>query len=160
MWTSSEVRSCGYLVSPGDKNVKVRDDLLDIKVLHEVNDDGLERWEPVMKAGFPLVRGRGAGVRRARQASSGVRGGRLPTRHVPQRTGRTPGPGSHCAGPQTPGALHGRRLHCRTLRGGGGREQLQTVAIESEDPAAVIAAVREVGLAGWANTSFRKPSNG
>ena len=54
MWTSSEVRSCGYLVSPGGENVKVRDDLMDIKVLREVNDDGLERWEPVMKAAFPL----------------------------------------------------------------------------------------------------------
>ena len=34
--------------------------------------------------------------------------------------------------------------------------RLQTVAIESEDAAAVIAAVREVGLAGWANTSYPK----
>ena len=44
VWTTSEVRSCGYLVSPGDENVKVRDDLMDIKALREVNDDGLERW--------------------------------------------------------------------------------------------------------------------
>ena len=31
-----------YLVSPGGENVKVRDDVMDIKVLREVNDDGLE----------------------------------------------------------------------------------------------------------------------
>ena len=36
-------------------NVKVRDDLMDIKVLREVDAAGLERWEPVMKAGFPLA---------------------------------------------------------------------------------------------------------
>ena len=37
-----------------DENVKVRDDLLDIKQLQEVNGDGLEQWYPVMKAGFPI----------------------------------------------------------------------------------------------------------
>ena len=37
-----------------DENVKVRDDLLDIKSLQEVNADGLEQWFPVMKAGFPI----------------------------------------------------------------------------------------------------------
>jgi exopolyphosphatase / guanosine-5'-triphosphate,3'-diphosphate pyrophosphatase len=43
-----------YLLSAADSNVKVRYDLLDIKLLREVNADGLERWEPVMKQGFPL----------------------------------------------------------------------------------------------------------
>ena len=43
-----------YLLSPDDGNVKVRDGLMDIKVLREVDPDGLERWEPVMKPAFPL----------------------------------------------------------------------------------------------------------
>ena len=43
-----------YLVSSAGSNVKVRDGLMDIKFLREVDADGLERWEPVMKAGFPL----------------------------------------------------------------------------------------------------------
>jgi exopolyphosphatase/guanosine-5'-triphosphate,3'-diphosphate pyrophosphatase len=43
-----------YLLSAGGVNVKVRYDLMDIKLLREVDGDGLERWEPVMKAGFPL----------------------------------------------------------------------------------------------------------
>ncbi len=43
-----------YLVSGADDNVKVRDALMDIKVLRELNADGLEQWAPVMKAGFPL----------------------------------------------------------------------------------------------------------
>jgi exopolyphosphatase/guanosine-5'-triphosphate,3'-diphosphate pyrophosphatase len=43
-----------YLLSGAGDNVKVRDALMDIKVLREVNADGLEQWTPVMKAGFPL----------------------------------------------------------------------------------------------------------
>jgi len=40
-------------VARGD-TVKVRDDLMDVKHLEQVNDDGLEQWAPVMKAEFPL----------------------------------------------------------------------------------------------------------
>jgi exopolyphosphatase/guanosine-5'-triphosphate,3'-diphosphate pyrophosphatase len=43
-----------YLLSGDGDNVKVRDALMDIKVLREVSQDGLEQWTPVMKAGFPL----------------------------------------------------------------------------------------------------------
>ena len=43
-----------YLLSGAGDNVKIRADLMDIKVLREVNADGLEQWAPVMKAGFPL----------------------------------------------------------------------------------------------------------
>jgi exopolyphosphatase/guanosine-5'-triphosphate,3'-diphosphate pyrophosphatase len=43
-----------YLLSAAGSNVKVRDGLMDLKFLREVDGDGLERWEPVMKAGFPL----------------------------------------------------------------------------------------------------------
>ena len=34
--------------------VKIRFDLMDIKLLREVDADGLERWEPVLKVGFPM----------------------------------------------------------------------------------------------------------
>ena len=44
-----------YLLSTEDGNVKVRDGLMDIKVLREVDHAGLERWEPVMKHSFPLA---------------------------------------------------------------------------------------------------------
>src|SRR5215467_11149604 len=43
-----------YFLGGNGANVKVRDDLMDIKVLREVGEDGLERWEPVMKEAFPL----------------------------------------------------------------------------------------------------------
>ena len=38
----------------GDASVKVRDGLLDTKVLQQVNGAGLQLWVPHRKAGFPL----------------------------------------------------------------------------------------------------------
>jgi hypothetical protein len=46
-----------YLLDPmGSENAKIRDGVLDIKRLRKVDADGLELWEPVFKAGFPLSR--------------------------------------------------------------------------------------------------------
>lgn len=38
----------------GSQNAKIRNDQLDIKVLREVDSHGLELWEPVLKATFPI----------------------------------------------------------------------------------------------------------
>ena len=38
-----------------EASVKVRDGLMDVKRLEQVDDHGLERWRPVMKAAFPLA---------------------------------------------------------------------------------------------------------
>jgi hypothetical protein len=35
-------------------NTKVRDNLMDIKTLEQVNEDRLEQWNPIMKGTFPL----------------------------------------------------------------------------------------------------------
>jgi exopolyphosphatase/guanosine-5'-triphosphate,3'-diphosphate pyrophosphatase len=44
-----------YLLSAhGDASVKVRDELMDVKQLEQVNEDALELWIPTMKATFPL----------------------------------------------------------------------------------------------------------
>jgi exopolyphosphatase/guanosine-5'-triphosphate,3'-diphosphate pyrophosphatase len=44
-----------YLLSAqGDASVKVRDELMDVKQLEQVNEDGLELWKPTLKASFPL----------------------------------------------------------------------------------------------------------
>jgi hypothetical protein len=44
-----------YLLSPlADVNLKIRNLLMDIKTLEQVNPDGLEQWRPVMKGAFPL----------------------------------------------------------------------------------------------------------
>jgi len=42
------------LVQAAGTNVKMRFDLIDIKVLEDVDRNGLERWRPVFKAAFPL----------------------------------------------------------------------------------------------------------
>jgi exopolyphosphatase/guanosine-5'-triphosphate,3'-diphosphate pyrophosphatase len=44
-----------YLLSEdSDASVKVRDGLMDVKRLEAVNADGLEQWRPVLKGPFPL----------------------------------------------------------------------------------------------------------
>ena len=44
-----------YLLSSlCDANVKIRDGLIDIKRLEQIDLDGLELWRPVLKAGFSL----------------------------------------------------------------------------------------------------------
>lgn len=35
-------------------NTKIRDELMDIKTLLQVNEDRLEQWMPIMKASFPI----------------------------------------------------------------------------------------------------------
>jgi exopolyphosphatase / guanosine-5'-triphosphate,3'-diphosphate pyrophosphatase len=45
-----------YLVAPvRNANVKIRDDLLDLKQLDRVDRHGLELWRPVLKSPFPLA---------------------------------------------------------------------------------------------------------
>src|SRR5262245_8746876 len=46
-----------YFLGGSGANIKVRNDVMDIKALREVNADGLERWEPIMKQPFPLPAG-------------------------------------------------------------------------------------------------------
>ena len=54
-----------YLLSAAGANVKVRDALMDIKALQEVNADGLEQWTAGHEGGLSAARGRGGeGVRR------------------------------------------------------------------------------------------------
>src|SRR5271166_3634914 len=44
-----------YLLASGsDANVKIRDELMDIKILEGVDSSGLEKWRPVFKEPFPL----------------------------------------------------------------------------------------------------------
>ena len=144
-----------YLLSAAGGNVKVRDGVMDIKLLREVDGDGLERWEPVMKAGFPLA---AAEVARVFQALEVVPPSLTQDAYsLDQLLAELMGPS---------GAVRVVRVHKRRVRyrlGGcmaeiaeveaDGRTQ-RTVAVESEDPSAVMAAVRGVGLDGHTNTSY------
>jgi exopolyphosphatase/guanosine-5'-triphosphate,3'-diphosphate pyrophosphatase len=144
-----------YLLSAAGSNVKVRDGRMDIKLLREVDADGLERWEPVMKAAFPLPV---TEVARVFQALEVV---------PPALTRDAYSLDQFLAELVEPsGAVRAVRVHKRRVRyrlGGcmaevadlevDGHTQ-RTVAIESEDPSAVMAAVHGVGLDGQVNTSY------
>ena len=143
-----------YLLAPGGDTVKIRFDLVDVKSLREVDGRGLERWEPTLKAGFPI----GAdGVRRVVDALriDGLdvdQGGYTVDRFVDFLAS---------SGSVRPVQVHKHRV--RYTVGGCSAElsnvtadgrSIRTLAIESEDGAAVSAAVRSVGLAGYINTSY------
>jgi len=140
-----------YLLSPAsDESVKVRDGLLDVKHLERVNDDGLEQWKPVLKAGFPLSADE-VGI-----ASEALGVPPLPTPDVSRVDDLV------AVGTQVVAApVSKRRVHY-TLNGCMAEltdvrtelAQTRTIAIEAEDPALVIAAVRELGLGERPNVSF------
>jgi exopolyphosphatase/guanosine-5'-triphosphate,3'-diphosphate pyrophosphatase len=144
-----------YLLSGDGDNVKVRDALMDIKVLREVNQDGLEQWTPVMKAGFPLpadevkkvfaaLRLDPPPLRRASYDLSqfidelAVPSGRIRAIGVQKRRVRY--------------TVGGCMAELSEVVADG--KPTRTIAVESEDAAAVIAAVRSLGLTGYVNTSY------
>jgi exopolyphosphatase/guanosine-5'-triphosphate,3'-diphosphate pyrophosphatase len=145
-----------YFLSEGRGIVKFRNGLMDIKVLREANA-GLQRWEPVLKAGFPLT---AADVARIF----------VSIRLTPPSVSRPDwsleyfiqdfaGPG----GPMRAVSVHKRRVRY-SIAGcllelsdivADGRPA-RTLAIESEDPAAVAALVRAMGFGGWINADYRR----
>ena len=79
-----------YLLAPGGDNVKVRHGLVDVKVLRETDATGLQRWEPILKAPFPLDGGRHRpdGVPGPPQAGPAARRRADPRRRRWRRPGR------------------------------------------------------------------------
>ncbi len=144
-----------YLLSGAGDNVKVRDALMDIKVLREVNADGLEQWTPVMKAGFPLP---------AAEAEKVLEALGLPI-PTPLRASYTLDEFSEDFA-RPGGAIRMVKVHKRRTRYtvGGCTAELSevvangkptcTIAVESTDAEGVIRAVRELGLGGYTNTSY------
>jgi exopolyphosphatase / guanosine-5'-triphosphate,3'-diphosphate pyrophosphatase len=140
-----------YFVGPAGGNVKIRDDLMDVKVLREVNADGLERWEPVLKTRFPLEPDElhvvfdalGVVVSGEPRASSLDEMGAL-----------------------LDGSVRELEITKRRVRGtvGGCMSEIadvsaanaatRTFAIESEDAAAVVAALGELGVDDTPNLSY------
>jgi exopolyphosphatase/guanosine-5'-triphosphate,3'-diphosphate pyrophosphatase len=142
-----------YLLGDFSANAKVRDDLLDIKVLREVDANGLERWEPVMKQAFPLS---AADVAEA-ITLLGLRAPRL------TRDDYTPEQFISELAVFRPVEVHKRRVRytiggCTSeftdVRASG--KQTRTIAIESEDAAAVVSAVASMGLRGFFNINYAR----
>jgi exopolyphosphatase/guanosine-5'-triphosphate,3'-diphosphate pyrophosphatase len=144
-----------YLLSPStDANVKIRDELMDLKTLEHVNADGLEQWRPVMKGEFPLPAADVAKVCAAlgvaplssrevytleqlqaelTHPSRGVRVVRVHKKRQRYTVGE-------CLAEMTEVIADGQRT--------------RTVAIELENPASVKAAVQEMGLGQFENVNY------
>ncbi|SOC46014.1 exopolyphosphatase/guanosine-5'-triphosphate,3'-diphosphate pyrophosphatase [Rhizobium subbaraonis] len=144
-----------YLLSGSGENVKVRGELMDVKVLRETSVDGPEQWTPVMKAAFPLSAADTAGV--------------LGALHLPV-------PGSLrdsytldaflAAFAGRDSAIRIARVHKRRVRYtiDGCMAELsdilvegrstRTIAVESEDAGAVVRAVAGLGLGDYLNVSY------
>jgi exopolyphosphatase/guanosine-5'-triphosphate,3'-diphosphate pyrophosphatase len=137
-------------VARGD-TVKVRDGLMDVKRLEQVDDDGLEQWAPVLKAEFPLspekVRSILEGLHvpvpsldRDEYDLDDFVGGRSDLLAVPVHKHRSR---------YTIGDCMAELTDVTTEQG-----STRTVAVESEDADKVTAVVRELGLADRPNTSY------
>jgi exopolyphosphatase/guanosine-5'-triphosphate,3'-diphosphate pyrophosphatase len=144
-----------YLLTPDGDTVKIRDDLMDIKVLREVDGNGLERWEPVMKASFPM------GVADMRTLRSSLR---LPPSDTLRPAYTLEETLAEVVSPDGPvRAVSVRKARVRYTVGGCMAElseveadghRTRTLAIEAEDGDAVIAAVRSIGLGDYRNMSY------
>jgi exopolyphosphatase/guanosine-5'-triphosphate,3'-diphosphate pyrophosphatase len=148
-----------YFLSPSGANVKLRDDLVDIKVLREVDGEGLERWEPVLKRPFPLTAedlattldalgiagagGRGGATDVAgtsREAFQAILDASAVIRTVPVHKSRIRYTVNGCMAERSEVEAEGRRQ--------------VTIAVESTDRPAVVEAVAQLGLADYLNTNY------
>ena len=145
----SEVRESDevYALPRAPASVKFRDDVVDVKVLEQVDEAGLEQWRPVLKAALPLS-----------ADDVGVLLDALDVAPLPQLDRPSYGLA------ELRGLLRGSvdiyvvDVHKtrRHFRGGGcrvelttvrvGNEQDQTIAVESEEPRSVAALVRRLGF--------------
>jgi exopolyphosphatase/guanosine-5'-triphosphate,3'-diphosphate pyrophosphatase len=146
-----------YLLAGASDNVKIRDALMDVKVLREVDPAGLERWEPVMKQGFPLAAADVTKVFAALDVAAPPLERSAYTLDQFLDELATP------SGSMRPVQVHKRRVRytidgCTSevteIRADG--RSTRSIAIESEDAAAVLAAVASVGLAGYFNTNYHR----
>jgi exopolyphosphatase/guanosine-5'-triphosphate,3'-diphosphate pyrophosphatase len=145
-----------YFLSPTvDANVKVRDKLMDIKLLQQVNADGLEQWRPVMKGTFPLPAAEVTKVFHELQIAAPT-----PDRAdytLEQFIDKLVVPGGQLRVVK----VHKKRTHytvdgCMSEMADvtADGKSTRTVALELEDPARVIATVRKLGLDRFENINY------
>jgi exopolyphosphatase/guanosine-5'-triphosphate,3'-diphosphate pyrophosphatase len=138
-----------------DGNVKIRNQLIDIKRLDAVNADRLERWRPVLKEPFPLSAAAIAavnsalGVQAIPIAAENITLDRLlASLNSPDGAVRI----VNVTKTRTRFHIRGCSAELADVIANG--TKVRTVAIEDADPGKVIAAVRAMGLEGYANTSY------
>jgi exopolyphosphatase/guanosine-5'-triphosphate,3'-diphosphate pyrophosphatase len=139
------------LAEDSDASVKVRDGLMDVKHLEAVDDDGLEQWVPAMKSAFPLAAADVGIVLDALRVTAPLERAAYTVDELVDEVVR----------PND--ALLALEVHKRRARYtvGGSMAELsdvrtprgstRTIAVESEDPSLVVAAVHSLGLASRTN---------
>ncbi len=138
-----------YLLTAGsDASIKVRDRVLDVKRLVAVDADGLEQWLPVAKAAFPLPGG-DVGALLSALGLRPAEAGEVAT--LDDLLVAAPGLRAVAVRKQrTHYSVGGCMAELSVLATDAG--SARTVVVEADDPARVRATVRELGLAGCANT--------
>lgn len=151
-----------YIVSArSSANTKIRDGVLDVKLLQRVDHAGLELWTPAMKAPFPLT----ASALREVFTAWGVRApdigdGSWP---LPRFLDDLVAPRADLA------ALDVRKTRFLTHVDGClvevaelmvDGEPLKTIAVELEDPARVWHTVRALGLSAYENVNYVRALKG
>jgi len=142
------------LALDSDASMKVRDGLLDVKHLQRVDEDGLEQWMPVAKGEFPLGADQITRLEEALHApvQSLARAAYTLDQFIDEVVGPSPelvavAVRKH----RTHYTVRGAMVELSELRTDHGAAR--TIAVESEDPARVVATLRELGLAGRPNVS-------
>ena len=146
-----------YLLGPVDRVVKVRDELMDVKTLVETDAHGLQRWTPVLKATFPMQ------DEEVEQVCEALGVASLPPRAEGYAQADFVAELARIAPAVVAAPVHKHRVRY-VIEGCTAEDSLatidgrpvRTIAIESEDSAAVLAAVRAVGLGGYRNTSYAR----
>jgi exopolyphosphatase/guanosine-5'-triphosphate,3'-diphosphate pyrophosphatase len=147
-----------YLLSVnGDASIKLRDGLVDVKRLEDVNDDGLERWIPVMKAPFPLsARDAQTVLKRAGESDVKLERGT----YTAEQFGRDivqPNPALRTAAVRK--VRHRYVIDTCMVENSVFEVESQTIhtiAIESPDPALVCATIDRLGLTGRRNVNVAR----
>jgi exopolyphosphatase/guanosine-5'-triphosphate,3'-diphosphate pyrophosphatase len=142
-----------YVLSPdSDASVKLRDGVIDVKELQDVQADGLQQWLPVLKAPFPLDAGAAGRVLAALGVSATLAGALDSIDELIEAS-----PGLRAL------RVHKLRRHytfggCMaelTELSAGGRS-IRTVAVEANDPELVSSTARALGLGGHENTAVAR----
>jgi exopolyphosphatase/guanosine-5'-triphosphate,3'-diphosphate pyrophosphatase len=143
------------LAAATDANVKIRDRLMDIKMLERTSPEGLEQWRPVLKESFPLPHTAVATVRATLGLpAASPSGDNLPLDRLLAELAPAGGPVHVVDVRKTRTRYHVKGCVAEVTEVIADGKAVRTVAIEDEDPAKLIAAVRSMGLGNYPNTSY------
>lgn len=147
---SSEI----YLASPACQgNAKIRDDKIDIKILQQRSDDGLEQWKPALKASFPLSADQVAEVYRALDLAAPPGAGECGLEALLHMIGQDDRAWVvHVDKVRDLYDVDGCIVEASRVTFDG--EAFQTVAAEDPDPGKVRETVAKLGLQGQDNISY------